>query len=291
LKQEEAGIVFNLKSPKKRLGEALGSHHWLSPTGEILISYRYEDSFHWLGFPNLADFQLSESAKEITCFPQLDVSAATIRHLLLDQVLPRCLSHQGKSIVHASAVRLGQGTILFLGASGAGKSTLAGNFHQAGAAAISDDCVWIKEEQDQLIAVPSYRGLRLWDDSLKAIFDSRPAIQPMTNYSAKKRVLLQNSETPQSRDETPLRAVFFLYPATEAQPSIVSVERLSQRDAFMAIVGQTFQLDLTDLERIARQSKAVASIVRKVPLFRLALPHDFDLLTTVRQKIAEAVLS
>lgn len=286
----KTGLLFSLETPKKQLSKPLWLHHWLSPSGEILLSYRKQDSYHWLRFPGLADFRLSANAKEIFCYPLPQISQETILHLLLDQVLPRCLAHQGKIMLHSSAAQLEQGLLLFIGDSGSGKSTLAGDFHQAGNPALSDDCVWIKESEDQIRAVPSYGGLRLWEDSLNVLFDAEQDIHSMAHYSSKKRVRLNEHDLLRFGDDLPILAVIVLSPLSQISASEVILDRLSPRETFIAMLKQTFQLNLMDLERMTRHMQALGRIVPRLPSFRLSMPRDYDLLPLVRQKILEIVL-
>jgi energy-coupling factor transporter ATP-binding protein EcfA2 len=286
----KTGLLFSLESPKKRSTEPIWFHHWLSPSGEKLLSYCRQDSYHWLRFPGLADFRISANAKEVSCYPLPEVSQETIRHLFLDQVLPRCLAHQGKIMLHASAVRLEQGLILFLGDSGAGKSTLAGNFHQAGSPVISDDCVWIKENKEQIVAVPSYGGLRLWEDSLKALFAFEPNIHSVAHYSSKKRVVLDKNNLLKFRKGMPILAVIVLSSPGQISASEVILDRLSQREAFIVLMKQSFHLNVMDLKRIKCHMQALGRIVLRMPSFRLSMPRDYDLLPIARQKILEKIL-
>ena len=287
---EEWGLCFTLENAHLQTMEHPWSHHWYSPGDDRILSYCNQDSFHWLRFPTLGDFRISADAKEISCYPLSEVPQDTILHLLLDQVLPRCLAHQGKIMLHASAVRLEQGLILFLGDSGAGKSTLAGDFHQAGHRVISDDCVWVKEYRDQIKAVPSYGGLRLWEDSLEVLFAAEQDTQSMAHYSTKKRVPLTANDTLDFGSGIPILAVIVLAPRDQTSASEVILDRLPHREAFIAVMKQTFQLNLMDLERMARHMQALGGIVPRLPAFRLSMPRDYDLLPLVRQKILETVL-
>jgi hypothetical protein len=281
--------MFSLESTRQQSIDYLWSHHWLSPSGDKLLSYCNQDSYHWLRFPALADFRISANVKEIFCYPPPKIPQETIRHLFLDQVLPRCLAHQGKIMFHASAVQHEQGLLLFIGDSGTGKSTLAGNFHQAGNPAISDDCLWIKENQDQIVAVPSYGGLRLWEDSLGVLFAVEQDTQSMAHYSSKKRVPLNENDLLRFGKGVPVLAVIVLSPPSDKPISEIALDRLSHRETFIAMMKQTFQLDLSDLKRISRHMQALGRIVPRLPSFRLSMPRDYDLLPVVRQKILEKV--
>ena len=286
---DETGLVFRLKSVQPQSIDHLWSHHWLSSSGDKLLSYCNQVSYHWLRFPGLADFRISANAKEIFCYPLPEIPQETLRHLFLDQVLPRCLAHQGRIMFHASAVQLEQGLLLCIGDSGAGKSTLAGNFHQAGSPVMSDDCVWVKENKDQIRAVPSYGGLRLWEDSLQVLFSAEQNIQSMAHYSTKKRVPLNENDMLGFGSGIPILAVIVLSPLGQSPDQEVILDRLSHREAFIAMMKQTFQLNLMDLERMTRHMQALGRIVPRLPAFVLSMPRDYDLLPLVRQKILEKV--
>src|SRR5210317_2184124 len=119
-------------------------HEWKSPDGSTLIAAaKFEDEY-LLRFPGLADFHLSSSKNVIRVLPMGNADKSTLAHLLLDQVIPRWLSHRGRLVAHASSVKLSDGTVVgFLGSSGSGKSTLATSFLTSGAVMVSDDCLML----------------------------------------------------------------------------------------------------------------------------------------------------
>ncbi len=102
-----------------------------------------------LRYPDLADFHLLPKAKEIRCYPNPNTPLETIRHLLLDQVMPLTLSERGKLVLHASAVVTPEGAIAFLGETGRGKSTLTASFAQRGFSVLTDDCLLLEERKGQ----------------------------------------------------------------------------------------------------------------------------------------------
>ena len=285
----KVGLIFQLKTSKKESAKLLWSHHLFSPSGERVLSYCKKEDIHWLCFPELADFRISKNAKKIFCYPVAETSQETIRHLFLDQVLPRCLAYQGKIMIHASAIMFGNGLILFLGDSGSGKSTLAGNFHKAGNPVISDDCLWIKEGKSSIKGVPSYEGLRLWDDSLDALFPSEQKTDSMAQYSSKKRVCFDEYEIPRFCKNIPVLAVFVISPHFRNEVSEVRLDRLTHRDAFIALMKQSFHLDILDVKRIKRHMQALGRIVPILPFYRLSIPHDYDLLPFVHQQIVDVM--
>lgn len=194
-------------------------------------------------------------------------------------------------MLHASAVMVERGLILFLGDSGAGKSTLAGNFHQAGNPALSDDCIWIKESNEQLVAIPSYGGLRLWEDSLEVLFGEEQNTYAMAHYSAKQRVSLNENSEQEFGNGIPVLALVVLSPADPTLTSQITLNRLSNRETFIAMLKQTFQLNVMDLERMTCHMQALGRIVPGLPSFRLSMPRDYEALPLVRKKILETIRS
>jgi hypothetical protein len=287
---DNGDISFSVSSVQRQLKDSFWTRYWLSPEGEKMIFYHKKYHFHWLRFPGLADFRISENAKEISCYPLSELPAETTRHLLLDQVLPRCLAHQGKIMLHASAVTFEQGLILFIGESGAGKSTLAGNFHRAGNPAVSDDCIWVKEYKDQIIAVPSYVGLRLWEDSLQVLFSSNHNTHLIAHYSTKKRVAFNKTDILKFRKGCPVLSVIVLDPPSQTSNPGIRLDPISFREAFIEIANESFQLDSFDRNERSSHMQTLALIATKVPTFRLSMPRDYELLPVVRQKILEIVL-
>jgi len=81
----------------------------------------------------------------------------------------------------------------------------------------------------------------------------------------------------------PLAAFYLLAPETGCDA--VSVSRLSARDACMAVIGNAFQLDLSDRSRAAGLLAAAGAVAAAVPAFALAFPRHYSRLPDVRAAI------
>lgn len=286
-------LEFNLEKQRKQMANLPWLHHWDTPVGGKSISYSQIEDMHLLRFPSLADFVISSAAKQITCYPTPDTPIETLRHLLLDQVLPRCLAHQGMLMLHASAVALEHGVVLFLGSTGEGKSTLAGYFHQSGAQAISDDCVRLLDDQGSVEVIPSYGGLRLWQDARQFLFPEMQDSSPVAHYSSKQRLLLEADQPPtleKIQPAYPILAVIVLSSTSEnSDAAPVRLESIPRRQAFIEAMQQTFLLDVTDRQRYTRLMQSLGEIVLKLRFLKLTLPHRFDALPQARQLILDAL--
>jgi hypothetical protein len=241
------------------------------------------DSGYLLRFPDLADFRVSSDGRRIlmTC-PEM-TSPETIRHLLLDQVLPRVLAHTGAFVIHGSCVQHDRKGLIFLGETGQGKSSLAASFDAAGYSLLSDDALILLPREDSPRVLPTYRTLRLWPDAVSSLFARTPQLTPMAHYSSKKRVQLPGGAATDS-SPLPVSAVFVLRSEPPACDGAL-VTRLTARDGCVELLRHAFQLDVTDPQRTATRFSEAGEIARQLPFYLIDYPREYALLPEVRAAI------
>jgi hypothetical protein len=277
--------VLRVEDPREREQERrdLWHHRWLLPNGSVSIALAYLAGERiLLRFPDLADFEIDGRGEVIRPLPQPGSTLETTRHLLLDQVLPRVLALRGQLVVHAGAVRVSERAIAFLGESGYGKSTLTASFDHAGFPAMSDDGLVVRRRGERVVAVATYPSLRLWPDALDGVYAARPETAPMAHYSSKLRVETRGT------DAAPVRApqLDALYVLGPPSPEL-EITPMGPRDAAMAIIAGSFQIDPTDKVRVAAIFDATMDLAAGVPTFSLRYPRRFDLLPEVQRAIIE----
>jgi hypothetical protein len=282
--QKSPDITFQIMSSPP--AEPAGSdwiHVWHTTTGEITLLLAGIDSAFLLRFPFLADFVLDETGCRIGAWPAPETDEETVRHLLLDQVMPRVLGHQGRLVLHASAVCVEGRALAFVGETGMGKSTLAASFHLSGYPLLTDDGLVVKREGDCIEAMPGYSGLRLLPESVTALFKEPPPGKAMAAYSPKNRVALdQNYKI----DSVELAALFVLgKPDLGEETAAIKVSPLSQRDACMELVRNSFQLDVSNHNKVAALFSAATEAAKRLPVFSLSYPRDFSSLPGVHKAI------
>lgn len=279
-----AHITFDMEEvpyPEPALRAWVHLRHPIS--GDALLSLgKSEDSFI-LSFPALAVFSVSAAGDRITAWPRPGCTMLTLRHLLLDQVLPRVIALRGRLVLHASAVEIGGSAVAFAGPSGYGKSTLAASFHAAGFQSLTDDALIVTEDGIECTARALYPGLRLWPSSIAALAAGAKDGAPMAQYSAKCRVQLPQQKV---SSDWPLAALFVLTepPAAKTEGRI-KAENLTPRDACMAIIRSSFHLDVTDTQRAADLLQTAGDVVNILPTVSLAYPRDFSRLPEVQDII------
>jgi energy-coupling factor transporter ATP-binding protein EcfA2 len=208
---------------------------------------------------------------------------STVRHLLLDQVLPVISSAEHMSGLHASAVVVGGEAIAFVGKTGRGKSTLAASFAAIGFPAMTDDCLIVKERGERFLAVPTYSSLRLWADVANAFGGHLGRRVRVAAYSRKIRVNGSTSTIPFCVDPAPLRCVYLL--ETHPTRRTVVIERLSERDAFIALVRFAFRIDPYDRVSLADEMDRLTRLSRGVSVRLLRVPRRLENLSSVHEAV------
>jgi hypothetical protein len=167
-----------------------------------------------LRVPEVATF-LVRCGREVTVQPAPEALPSDIRAYLLSPIFSVLCYQSGMYSLHASAVRVGDGVVAFLGDSGAGKSTLAACLRQRGYTVVSDDSCLVDTRQADLSAdagpalvVPVAPALKLWRSAAEQLGVS-PADHPRVfSRDDKYRLKLPEAETLDIR--LPLREVLFL---------------------------------------------------------------------------------
>lgn len=246
-----------------------------------LTTSGYKYLMHFCGH---ADFLISNDGCQISGWPHQGTPDETITHLLLDHVLPRLHDLQRQLLIHASSVRVSNRAIAFIGESGAGKSTLSTSFHVNGHTLLSDDGLLIKQVDNRVSVIPTYRSLRLWSDSLSHVYKENPVVSRVTHDSDKLRVVSDCSGEGMMEDSA-LAIIYLLTPTDDENSDSVSITQLRPIDACMAIISNSFQFDVDNKKRTAERLKQAAQLCRAVPVFRLQYQRDFTQLPAVRAAI------
>lgn len=168
--------------------QGVGPVRWTDATGMTVRvigegAYRVE-------VPGIAG-DVRPGERSITIAP-LDPAAGdeqTLDHLLVDQLLPRALAHDGALLLlHGGAVGIDGRAVLLLGATGAGKSTLSASFAREGHVLLGDDAQAVRLDPGgpQVRAVAP--GLRLLPDALAALYPDPPELTALAHYTPKQRL-------------------------------------------------------------------------------------------------------
>ena len=248
-------------------------------------------SGYLLEFQDLASFVFTPSNNSIQCIPGRKTPSYTLRHLLLDQVLPLVLNYRGKEVLHGAAVATPYGAYAFVGPTGSGKSTLAASFLASGYSVLADDCVVLDARGEDIVTIPAYPGLRLWNEAIDALFGPTGRVTPVAHYTPKQRFHATVSASTFPSSSVPLTGIYLLesFSGRHAASVTTPIARplLGKRDALIALLSVAFRLDIADQHMVTREFDFLHRLVSRIPVRRLAIPKSFEALPEVRAGILQ----
>jgi hypothetical protein len=205
---------------------------------------------------------------EITVDFTSNVDLRTVRVLLLGRVMGFLLRQRGWLALHASAIAMENGAVLFLGESRAGKSTTAAAFYRQGHTVITDDVAAVRVVGGHGIVQTAWPHLRLEEEAREAVgLHDRTADFEVDKY----KVPLDRVA---GRDTYPVRCVYLLEKddrtSLEAIPPVAAAPLLS-RHSFV-------KHRKMERESLAAHLRDCAAIAAATPVYRLRRPQSFDAL-------------
>lgn len=123
-------------------------------------SARIEDGCLRMNIPEIARIDVNQGT-EILVDAAAGADEQSVALYIMGSGLGTILHQRGHLVLHANAVRVGEGAVLFAGNSGAGKSSVAAAFHRQGFEVISDDVVALNNRGDLVGGFPQ---IKLWQD-------------------------------------------------------------------------------------------------------------------------------
>jgi hypothetical protein len=181
----------------------------------------------------------------------------------------------------------------FIGRSGQGKSTLSAAMHHAGALLISDDCILLKPDKEQVSIFGGLLGVRLLPDSRNAVFHETGGFTRYSPYSEKQQLLIEKESGSTQATKYKLSAMYFLdTPETSAPEQAISIVPLSLDEALGKMMDCTFSLDPSD--QLTRASNIYAlgkATTDHLQLFSLGYPRKLDQLPEVVEAITQHAMS
>lgn len=235
---------------------------WLTPSGSEWLRFADDAGAFLLTFSDIAQFRVSRDAARVTVCSLPGTPAGTLRHLLLNQVMPLVLSRRGRLVLHGSAISWRGGVAAFIGRSGAGKSTLAAACAAAGASIVTDDCLVLRRDGARWMAVPCDAGVRLWPSALALLGWPPASGAGLAHYTNKRRMDAGHPGLPCERDVLPLIRVYKMQRPDDPRPTGV----LRGQEAMMSLASELFRLDVRDAAESRRQFDAISALASAIPM-------------------------
>lgn len=240
------------------------------------------DGSSYARWKGVGEFLVAKDGRKIRCAPAPGALEESVQVYLLGQALSFALVKAGFEPLHATAIESNGDAFAMVGESGQGKSTLAASFLAAGCRLLTDDLLLVAPGEPPLRAYPGPARIKLLPDSAARLIGPAATGVPM-NPETEKHIIPIAAEG-RCSEPARLRGIYVLEHAEPGQPDI-RIEPLASREAFLALVGHTFNRHLLDPDRLRRQMAEVTRLLKAVPVKRIVYPPAFERLGDVNDAL------
>lgn len=208
---------------------------------------------------------------------------------LLGPVLAFTLRRRGVTCLHASAVAVDGVAIAFAGPAGAGKSTMAASLARRGHPVLADDIVALDGDGADLLVQPGPSRIRLWPESVAALYGSAEALPRLTPTWDKRFLDATRDGCRFQERPLPLAAVYVLGDRGP-HPVLPRVEPLSAAAGLVALLANTQASHLVDDRCRADEFHCLGRVAASVRVCRLTPHDDVTRLAALCDAVVEDVL-
>ena len=244
-----------------------------SDEGEpVLKIWRNESTDHTeLEYCDGMLFWVDRDGKNVWCAWPEGSSLEDAATYFLGPVFGLILRLRGFACLHASAVRIGDLAVAFVGPEGAGKSTTAAAFAKQGYTVISDDVVALSEKDGRFYVLPAYPYLSLWPDSVHMVYGRGTQLPSFSKTFEKKMLRSGAHGFVFEREPIALGAIVILGERLSSDDA-PRLEVLTSQEALVRLVANSYAVHLVGKEAHANEFAAFGKLAS---LFQIAAlrPH------------------
>jgi Serine kinase of the HPr protein, regulates carbohydrate metabolism len=179
---------------------------------------------------------------------------------------------RGYVSLHASAVAVQGSAIAFVGPAGAGKSTTAAALANFGYHVITEDVVTLRQIDNSFNVEPGYPCIRLWPASVAALYGTNADLPRLTPTWDKRFLDLTQKQYRFQNDPLQLRAIYLIDNRIDSA-NAPFINSISQPDALISLVANTYAQYLMNKEMRAREFNVLSRLLKTVTVRRL-VPHS-----------------
>lgn len=250
----------------------------------LLRAWKLDTGRVRLAFWNGVEFLIGGQTEKVQVSWPASVHAEEAISLFFDDVLALILRWRGITCLHASAVRIGDGAVAFVGTVGMGKSTTAAALGRMGYPLITDDLLPLFRKGAAFYVQPAYARMRLWPESAEALGHDGHSLPRLAPEREKRRLdLLQNGYSFQRRPVA-LEAAYLLG-ARSDEDAAPYVETVSPQTGVVELLANKYTRYLLDKEMAAQDFDVLTQLATQIRPRRIVPHADIDRLPQLCERI------
>lgn len=238
----------------------------------VLTSYG-EGRFFGLSYTDGTEFMTDASARRLWGIWSGPWTKEDFATYLLGPVMRFVLRRKGVTPLHASSVCVRGNAILFCGEAQAGKSTTAAALGLRGYPVLCEDIAALRLADDRYWVEPGYPRVCIWPDSVEKLLGRSDALPLLTPNWEKRYLPLDGVLAAFQPERCPVRAIYLLAPRAKEERA-PRIEAMTQKEALLELVQNTYMNWLPDREQQAREFETLAHLVARVPVRRIVAHRD-----------------
>jgi len=254
-RQEHAVIAY------KKVG-ALG----ISEPRKIRPFSQISEGRIWMDIPDIARYEITNgNTIKVDPYPRADKKS--VRLYLMGSAMGALLHQRGYLVLHANAIKVGNGVVVFAGISGAGKSTTAAEFHKRGYEVITDDVLAVNS---QGTASGGFPQIKLWEDALQQLNIEKQDLRRVRKQINKYSFPIEPTYCDQNQ---PINAIYILQVSNEQNSADVEFIKLEGIEKFNVLKNYTYRRRMMEgLKLQASHLKLCGTLAASMPMSRLIRP-------------------
>lgn len=199
------------------------------------------------------------------------LTAEDMATYFLGPVMGFLLRRRNITCLHASGVEVLDRSVCFCGDAGAGKSTTAAALALRGFPVLAEDIVALQEDSGKFYTVSGYPRVCLWPESVRMLLGRDDALPQLTPVWEKRYLELDGQGARFSDRKLPL-GILYLFAPRRDDPDAPRIEKLSQREAVLELVQNTYMNWVLNRKQRAREFDSLCRLVQQVAVRRI-VPH------------------
>jgi hypothetical protein len=246
------------------------SIYFQATTGKVLLK-----------IPDIANY-LIQNGDTIIIERHPDTDDDSVRMFLLGSVMGALLHSRGFLVLHANAIVVNGGAVLFMGESGVGKSTTAAAFNLKGYPIAADDICAIDINSEHPMLYSGFPQVKLWADACEKLEKDATNLRRI-RPQLEKYVLPLGEQF--CSEALPLKRLYILNTTNTKE---FKLQEISSAEKFMALGHQTYRPAFMKAMGLqGNHLRQCARVAARIPLVRVTRPSGWYLLNELVELISQ----
>ncbi|MGB9980268.1 hypothetical protein [Methanobacterium sp.] len=235
---------------------------------------------YFLYWKDIGTFKVSDG-KKIIVSPEGNIDEYTLNSYIMGPVFATLLYQRGLLVLHASAVKMGDHAVAFLGYSGIGKSTIAMALNKKGYPLITDDILAIEMNNDGNVILPGFPQLKLSSEMISLMWNN---LKEKPKIISKPDHRFHCATSNFSMESLPLKSVYIIEEDIKSHVDIIKPQ-----EALMKLVHNSYCFILFENRDKLLNLNQCSTLMKDITVYSLKVNKSIKELPKLAKKIEDHI--